>query len=86
MVSFQKLNETIRNKILPSLFGNHVIEDEEDLPSLPVKKGGMSIMNPTYMTRPTFETSKQRSPILVSTIVNILPFNIDNFMQQMQKI
>lgn len=36
--SFQILNETVRKKFLPSLFGNNVTEGEADLSSLPVDK------------------------------------------------
>lgn len=40
--SLTKLNnETIRYPFIPYLFDNHVTENEADLSSLPVKKGGL---------------------------------------------
>lgn len=60
----------MKNQFFPSLFGNHITDDEADLSSLPVKKGGSSIMNPTDMQKIFFETSKQSSSVQVSTYNN----------------
>lgn len=53
-ISFQKENETIVNQLISSLYGNHATEYEADLSSLPVKKGALSIINPTYMSKQRF--------------------------------
>lgn len=84
--SLTKLNETIRYQFIPYLFDNHVTENEADLSALPVKEGGLSIMNLNGIATQKFETSKQSSFILVSTIVNKLQFNIEKHIQQLQKI
>lgn len=85
--SLTKLNETIRYPFIPYLFDNHVTENEADLSSLPVKEGALSIMNLNGIRIQNFETSKQSSYILVSTIlVNKLQFNIEKHIQQLQKI
>uniref|UniRef100_A0A8D8W759 Reverse transcriptase domain-containing protein n=3 Tax=Cacopsylla melanoneura TaxID=428564 RepID=A0A8D8W759_9HEMI len=68
--SFQSLNATIRSVFLPSMIGGPVGDDEADLFSLPVKKGGLAINNPMIMANLNFETSKKCSTVLVSSISN----------------
>ena len=48
---FEPLEEAIRDKLIPSLIGRSVSEVERRILALPVRYGGMGIVNPTNSSK-----------------------------------
>ena len=66
----QPLEDAIRHKFLPSLTGQSALNDEtRDLMALPVRHGGLGIINPTRNTRSHHQFSESIRAPLVSLIV-----------------
>ena len=62
--------DAIRHKFLPSLTGQSALNDEtRDLMALPVRHGGLGIINPTRNTRSHHQSSESITAPLVSLIV-----------------
>ena len=60
----------IRHKFLPSLTGQSALNDEtRDLMALPVRHGGLGVINPTRNTRSHHQSSESITAPLVSLIV-----------------
>jgi hypothetical protein len=84
---FEPLESMIREKFIPNLLGgHHVNEIERDLLSLPGKKGGMAIENPTRSCNQKYEVSRKMTQTLSNHIEKQqLKLNIDNQAQRLMK-
>ena len=64
----QPLEDAIRHKFLPSLTGQSALNDEtRDLMALPVRHGGLGIINPTRNTRSHHQSSESITAPLVQS-------------------
>ncbi len=69
----QPLKDAIRHKFLPSLTGQSALSDEvRELMSLPVRHGGLDVINPTKNNSHQYQSSKLITAPLVSLILEQL--------------
>ena len=66
--NLKKLDETIENLFIPSLFGRNITENERELLSLPVKEGGLGIRRIHQNAKQDYQTSKRITAPLISKI------------------
>ena len=63
------LEDAIRHKLIPALTeGRFLSDDERSLISLPVRLGGLGIINPTQISDDEFENSKRMTENLTASI------------------
>ena len=63
------LEDAIRHKLIPALTeGRSLSDDERALISLPVRLGGLGIINPTQISDEEFQNSTKMTDILTSAI------------------
>ena len=69
-VLIQPLEDAIRHKFLPSLTGQNALNDEtRELMALPVRHGGLGIINPSHNNQIQHQSSEHITAPLVSLIV-----------------
>ena len=78
---FERLHTTIKTKFIPAIFGNNISDDEAVLFTLPVKKGGLAIMNPNEYCKRNFETSLKGSEKIISSIMLKENFNLQQHLE-----
>lgn len=64
----QPLERAISDVFIPSLIGGNCSEAERDLVALPVRMGGLGLMNPSYSGDAEYSASIRVSAPLVSKI------------------
>ena len=78
---FAPLEKMLEETFLPSLLGtSSVTHSYRVLYSLPVKRGGLGVRNPTEGAEVAFSTSREATDCLVSSI-----FHQDDFEQTLHK-
>ena len=65
---YEVLKDTIQKKFTPSLLGREVLQCEHDLFSLPARKGGLAISDPTSTGIPSFLASRSATAVLQASI------------------
>ena len=58
----------ISNVLIPALLEHHVTETERDLLALPVRMGGLGLVNPVNQSRQEYEASIKATGLLVKQI------------------
>ena len=64
-----KMNEKMKNALLPSLLGEEVTKNEKILYSLPVRMGGLGISNFSEKCKHDYDASKKVSKPLTNLII-----------------
>ena len=64
-----KMNEKMKNVLLPSLLGEEVAKNEKILYSLPVRMGGLGISNFSEKCKHDYDASKKVSKPLTNLII-----------------
>ena len=67
---FQPLEDTIREKLIPAIIGRNVSEIERRILALPVRFGGLGILNPVITAKYEFDTSMKITSGLKNLIYN----------------
>ena len=67
---FQPLEDVIREKLIPAVVGRKVSDIEREILALPVRFGGIGLMNPVETADLEFETSVRITNNLTNLIVN----------------
>ncbi len=62
------LKAAIQKSFTPALLGREVLKDDHYLFSLPAKKGGLAISDPTSTASPSFSASKSATAVLQASI------------------
>ena len=65
---FEKLEEVINNKLIPALVGRPVSTHERKILELPVRYGGLGIINPSTSAMREYNFSKEVTEQLTSLI------------------
>lgn len=71
------LEKVINDTLIPALVGKHVSQLERDIIELPVRFGGLGIINPSTMANREYECSRIITEPLVS-LINNRDNNLDN--------
>ncbi len=75
---FEPLEEVIREKLIPALVGRKINDIEREIFSLPVRLGGMNILNPVE----TSDTQYKASRFITEDLTNVIKnqdLNFDNY-------
>lgn len=83
---YQLLKEEIRRSLMPAVLGGDVSDDEADLFSLPVNKGGLAWTDPVRRAEHFFEMSKRGAAILQRAIVDRVPFQTVDHLTHLQAV
>ena len=65
---YNALKEAIQKKFTPALLGREILQHEHILFSLPARRGGLAISDPTSSGVPSFVASKQATAILQASV------------------
>ncbi len=66
---FAPLENSIRNKLIPSIVGRQISDEERDLIALPVRFGGMGIQDPTETANREYDASLRITAQLTNLIL-----------------
>ena len=66
---FGPLEECIRQKFIPAIIGRNVSDNERELLSLPVRLGGLGIVNPTETADREYQASRKITEDLANIIL-----------------
>jgi hypothetical protein len=81
---FRPLEQMIRDKFLPKLFGGAITEDDRVLLSLPCRLGGLGIRDPTAIATIIHETSRRATRVVIEAIKGDNPYNSQDHRGQLQ--
>ena len=81
---FQTLEDVIRDKFIPAVVGRKVSDMERRILAMPIRFGGLGILNPTQTSEVEFETSLKITANLKELIVN-QETTLDNYNEEQVK-
>jgi hypothetical protein len=81
---FDSLEKMIKEKFLPAVFGNEITNKDRLLFSLPPRRGGLGVRNPTETAKSTLENSKKTSEIVIEAIKGKRGYNSLDHRNQME--
>ena len=73
--TYEPLEKAIEKEVFPSIFRWQPTPVERDIASLPVRKGGLGIINPTHKAASNFEVARKATCKLVEALKGSAPWN-----------